>query len=528
MRPFEYLFLRNIRFDYICPPICEALFSSTGEPTILLEVFDTSPVVGLEYEWDGSNFTIKWSAYPGALCYSVYRVENGTYVLVAECVSEIVVPDDGVCYAVTAITPEGETPPSGIICPTQATCPVWDSTPPAAQSVACGYPVSLTAEAHSVNPPGALITYTWTLNDEVIFQETKTGASTYTNPAADEDADGVYVVAADNGVCELQSEAVVTVAGCGGGGCSCTGVMPDSFMFDDPLLIGTFTGQMDINSTWHSAGTIPAGRYVWRYNSGHAKGCVHNYLGCLANTSYSYNGILGKVRVDNQGLGSFTDEANFTGVLIQAAEGGATCVNQPSDEDTDALLDAVWIGREIEFTDLVPVVWSYPDHDVEYNISAVWGDPVNQCDETCDVEISLHRLQSFYDQPQDLTIASFEAIKDSLLPVDAVGADLPDQWDGTIEDTAGEQPNVSDLSVSYAFYTVVPAIRNVDVALTTLTGSAGNQWRLSIYGYYTTDGVNYTTALLWEGDKTVGLTGAGQYCRTSSLNAGAPSCITLV
>lgn len=128
----EVLFARRPKLNYISPAICEALFSSTSFPTLVLEAVPTPPgITGTAITFAGlnGNFRLTWNNYPGALCYSVYRTNNatdpfGSYVLIAECISDpVFVPtdwglnplDEG-CYIVTAITPEGETPFGDPIC----------------------------------------------------------------------------------------------------------------------------------------------------------------------------------------------------------------------------------------------------------------------------------------------------------------------------------------------------------------------------------------------------------------------------
>lgn len=124
----EVLFLRKPRIDYISPPVCEALFSSSGGPVIVLnplipQAFPTGLILG-----GAGNFFLSWDAYPGALCYSVYKADTsnpfGSYHIVAECIPNPPIdlgpfgPGD---YRITAITTDGETPLS---------LPVHVGTPP--------------------------------------------------------------------------------------------------------------------------------------------------------------------------------------------------------------------------------------------------------------------------------------------------------------------------------------------------------------------------------------------------------------
>lgn len=109
---------------YVSPPFCEVDFSSTGEPVIVLNPFrrrrgPTGLVVIA-----GGILRFRWDSSDGAICYSLYRREGGEYVLVAECIGECVGDEctfecDACppgCYAITAITEDGETEPSNEVC----------------------------------------------------------------------------------------------------------------------------------------------------------------------------------------------------------------------------------------------------------------------------------------------------------------------------------------------------------------------------------------------------------------------------
>jgi len=121
----EVLHARRPKLSYVCPAICEAVFSSSSFPTLMLEVIP--PPTGISgLLWDfgsgGNDSILTWNNYPGALCYSVYRTNNsvdpfGNYVLIAECITDPrfvpfdwgIDPLEPACYIVTAITNEGET-----------------------------------------------------------------------------------------------------------------------------------------------------------------------------------------------------------------------------------------------------------------------------------------------------------------------------------------------------------------------------------------------------------------------------------
>lgn len=109
---FEVLYLRRPKIEYVSPPVCEGIFSSTGSTVIVLEPFGVrSRVTGLVLESDGhGGFRLSWNNYPGALCYNIYfSVDGNNYIIIAECVGDTEFPvSNSGFYRVSAITPEGE------------------------------------------------------------------------------------------------------------------------------------------------------------------------------------------------------------------------------------------------------------------------------------------------------------------------------------------------------------------------------------------------------------------------------------
>jgi hypothetical protein len=97
--------------------VCEAIFSSSSGPHIVLnpltpQSFPTGLVLGGE-----GSFFLSWDAYPGALCYSVYKADTsdpfGSYTIIAECIPNPpfnIEPFGFGCYRISAITANGETP----------------------------------------------------------------------------------------------------------------------------------------------------------------------------------------------------------------------------------------------------------------------------------------------------------------------------------------------------------------------------------------------------------------------------------
>ena len=112
----DLLWLRIPPINYVCPPMCELVFSGSGSSTIVLEQHPTlTKVVGLSI--DGA--ILSWTAYPKAICYTVYRapIDSDSFEIVSECFAGTEFGFSGTgCFRVSAITTEGETPISDSIC----------------------------------------------------------------------------------------------------------------------------------------------------------------------------------------------------------------------------------------------------------------------------------------------------------------------------------------------------------------------------------------------------------------------------
>lgn len=114
----DILQLRRPKIDYVSPPVCEAVFSGTGTPVIVLEPFDGLPkITGFILTFDGTNYKLTWSVYPGAVCYNIYVSDDGiTFTLAVECTTDLeYVFPPGKTVRVSPITPEGEGPLSDAI-----------------------------------------------------------------------------------------------------------------------------------------------------------------------------------------------------------------------------------------------------------------------------------------------------------------------------------------------------------------------------------------------------------------------------
>ena len=114
----NFLFLRRPKIEYVCPPVCDVVFSSTGFPTIVFPEFTgDSAVAGLVWSKVGGVFRLSWSTVKDAICYTVYMADDpnnpfGSYHVVAECLQEPFYDADdtdptNTHFKVTVITPTG-------------------------------------------------------------------------------------------------------------------------------------------------------------------------------------------------------------------------------------------------------------------------------------------------------------------------------------------------------------------------------------------------------------------------------------
>lgn len=133
---------RKLKLDYISPPICEGEFSASGTSEISLQpIYRRRGPTGLIMEWQGTYWRLRWNSYPGALCYSVYKLSFSDYILVAECIDDTFIDLDvfgNGTYIVTVITNDGESDPSDPIVTPDAPIP---PIPPVVPCTGTGTPV---------------------------------------------------------------------------------------------------------------------------------------------------------------------------------------------------------------------------------------------------------------------------------------------------------------------------------------------------------------------------------------------------
>jgi len=130
----DVLHMRRPPLRYVSPAICDAVFSSTSFPILTLDALPVQPsITGLRITFIGldGDFELTWDDYPGAICYTVYKLNDandrfGAFTIIAECITDPIYrpdehedpfdPEDPSCYIVSAITLQGEVALSDPIC----------------------------------------------------------------------------------------------------------------------------------------------------------------------------------------------------------------------------------------------------------------------------------------------------------------------------------------------------------------------------------------------------------------------------
>jgi hypothetical protein len=488
-------------------------------------------------------------------------VESGQYVLVAECVEEIVVPDDGECYVVTAITPEGETAPSGEICPVVAGCPSWILEPLGDAVVACGSDIIISAEAEVSGFPGTLIEYTWTLNGDIVLSETKTGATTFSKENVNELDTGTYVLDATANGCTITSGFDVEVAGCGGGGgcpCGTIGNMPTDFLEEEDPEVDAQTITATPDPVTNAAEspvyyTLIAGKYELRYDGGTELFCrMNDPNNCASGVDESLCSVHHDVWCESRNPGPFSQNVALFNTGATVNELG---IPHPSQCSAGAsLIPTVTAAAQamspFPFTQVIEPVIGKTNLDA---LSHTWsagqwpasnfhtcGGQNGAADATINTTFRIVRTHKFRDQPTR-SIDAWNTVKALIEPADALAQVWPssDSW------TSGDFNKESirrhynaflgvNPSVTYQFNDVYspllwlrePTIKGgwvncrrskIDTAL----GPTG-YWRLSIWGEYIIDHPTYPNQvnILWRGKKRDGDTAAGAYCWDSSFDPG--------
>lgn len=108
---------RKIPFVYVSPPVCDYIFSASSSTEIFLNTRSPAgAITGFSITFVDGIYRLSWDTYPGALCYTVYKLVDeldpfSNYVAVVECVTDnFYDTTDPGAYQVVPITPEGEEP----------------------------------------------------------------------------------------------------------------------------------------------------------------------------------------------------------------------------------------------------------------------------------------------------------------------------------------------------------------------------------------------------------------------------------
>lgn len=217
----DVLFLRRPKIDYISPPVCEALFSSSSFPVIVLnpltpQSYPTGLILG-----GSGGFLLSWNTYPGALCYSVYKSVDpdnafGQYVIIAECIPENQFDLTGFgpgFFRVSAVTLDGETPLSLPIFVGGGgggfTCPSFTGPAPVNPVIGTeGEPATLGPVPFDAGAGAGALNFEW-YKDGVFFEDTTfTTSNTLIIPSFENDDAGLYFlnITTEFQDCSIESE----------------------------------------------------------------------------------------------------------------------------------------------------------------------------------------------------------------------------------------------------------------------------------------------------------------------------------
>jgi len=113
----DTLYLRKPRIEYVSPPICDAIFSSSGGPVIILpDIERLKGPTGGRAGGRGKRY-FSFDRYPGQICWSIYvAVDPGNpqspYNLISECIPDgsIALCSEGY-YEISAINGQGHESP---------------------------------------------------------------------------------------------------------------------------------------------------------------------------------------------------------------------------------------------------------------------------------------------------------------------------------------------------------------------------------------------------------------------------------
>lgn len=80
----DFLFLRRLRFEYVCPPICPITPASASGLAVTGQVI--SPILAMPAPRSSGNFLL-WNCASGQVCYNVYfQTSENSFVESAQCI----------------------------------------------------------------------------------------------------------------------------------------------------------------------------------------------------------------------------------------------------------------------------------------------------------------------------------------------------------------------------------------------------------------------------------------------------------
>lgn len=535
----DILFLRRPRLRYVSPGVCEASFSGSGTPLIVLDALarglgPTGLILG-----GSGGFQLSWNNYPGALCFSVYKAVDeldpfGAYVLIAECITDNFIDLESFgpgTYRVTAITEEGESDPSEpIVVEGAGSVVVTVIADPDATSPYGGEPgkfiiskegfhnTNLTVNFIITGTAENGVDYTAIASSAVIAVGTEfveVFVSALLEPNDPESPETVIMTLTTGGfyIVGTPGEATVTIQQCppevG------IGVPADTEGSAEETLIGTAVMQ-PFEVLWtHNFGPVATGVYEVRY----IEGAFQTFPAYPDGLGDDVCGFLpGRWKVTGNYLRVFADG------VIAAEEIGTHGASGSYDpvyvSGSQAASEAVFAGRIYEV--------SGSEIELRHNGDVCADQAQNQVAGSPNPTFELWKVASAASEllvlPANIRIIEYDStIFDPLQCPDAIGASDP-QWDGTLASViqvfnthiwqsaaAREINNLSLVDVRVEFSNFHP------------TSTNGRGWNLAVT-YRTSDSESNLEG--WFGWKGVGDSPVGLYYRASGCHL-EPACIAI-
>lgn len=499
---------------YVSPPFCEVDFSSSGEPVIVLNPFRRRRGPTGFVIITGGRIRFRWDTTDGAICYSLYRREGGEYVLVAECVpcEACVPPAEGECcyecedcppgcYAITAITEDGETEPSNEAC--SEGCDVTITTSSLLPSATEGSPYSQqlaqeggTPESEEWTIVAGALPNGLTLSSSGLISGTPTEGGTFFFTA------NVFAMCSESSASEDEKEFQLSVSFIPTG-CPAEIGTPTTCNFETPVsedLGEVFVADITVLNETVNFGNFAMGKYKIEY----VEGCYSHDSTFGPDPSTCYT-TLGHVFLYPS---SNSLDAPFSGSdLCDPPEVGAGCAD---------------IAAQMAGVESSEVYASAGDFQLQYT---GWGgyDTLTRHNGSPNPTWRLRRTGSFPIFPVRLRIMNFDP--DSFANVCGTAAPSVDpEWAGDFPTRILTPPdfftwvNVAATSLSLNGL----ELRALELSYTTTTPGGGCGWVISIrYSDIFNNSVEG-----WRGFKQIGNSPVGRYYQFSGCQTG-PDCLLI-